>query len=443
MTELIVVLLGILCGTAAGMLPGIGITVTLVLMWPILYTFGILELILYYMALSATVQYTGTIPSVFFGVPGESNSVPASIEGPKFTRKNLAMLAIGGCQLSSIIGAIVGAALTLALLYFLIPHLQYFFNSTFKLALYSLVLVFLIFVYNQGRVFLNLFLIAIGFSLAMPGESMVENGLRYTFGFYDLSFGIPLLPVLIGFLVVPTILKNYEKDTSAKLTVNAIAIPSRKILVWLRRNIASVFRGSVIGYFCGFVPGMGTDLGTNSSYALEKKLHPLKPGKQLLSAESANNSGVLASWLPLLLIGIPITSSEVIIYGMLTNAGWNPLEITSVQDTMTNMFLTLSVWYVIINIIVLIVAWPFAKKVANIITCNYNTLIISTLVVLYFVNSYLGYLDFRFALYQICFFVFCTFGYFLRKHNSMPLIFMFIIALDFEAVLTRVWQIHF
>ena len=132
MTELAVVLMGILCGTAAGMLPGIGITVTLVLMWPILYTLGILELILYYMALSATVQYTGTIPSVFFGVPGESNSVPASIEGPKFTRKNLAMLAIGGCQLSSIIGAIVGAVLTVALLYFLIPYLQYFFNSTFK-----------------------------------------------------------------------------------------------------------------------------------------------------------------------------------------------------------------------------------------------------------------------------------------------------------------------
>ena len=38
-------------------------------------------------------------------------------------------------------------------------------------------------------------------------------------------------------------------------------------------KITSVLRGSVVGYFCGLVPGVTTVLSTNASYSIEKKLH--------------------------------------------------------------------------------------------------------------------------------------------------------------------------
>lgn len=439
--ELVSVLLGVACGTIAGVLPGVGITVSLVLMYPVIATFDVMQLILFYIALAATVQYTGTIPSVFFGVPGESNSLPASIEGPKFSRKNLAMLAIGGCQISSIIGATIGSILTLSLLYLLIPYLQYFFNGTFKLFLYLLVILFLLFIYNQGKILVNLLLVIAGAILALPGESEVASGTRFTFGFTDLDYGIPLLPVLIGFLVIPTIFKNHQSQKHA--IPHTVNVPGVRVVKWVKKNITSVLRGSTLGYFCGFVPGMGTTLATNATYSLEKKLHPANSGKQLLSAESANNSASLASWLPLLLLGIPITGSEVIVYGMLVDAGWDPLRINTVEEAMTGMFRELAIWYVIINFIVLIVAWPFAKKVAVLISCNYNILLLGIMLILFIVNAYLGYLDFRFWLFQLCFFVFCTIGYILRKYNCLPLIFMFIIALDFEAVAYRFWLSNF
>ena len=439
--EFAVILAGVLTGTLAGILPGIGITVSLILLWPFLVSFGVTELILFYIALASTVQYTGTIPSVFFGVPGESNSLPASIEGPKFARKNQAMLAIGGAQVSSIIGATVGCLITLFLLYLLVPYLQYFFNGTFKLFLYSTVLVMFLFLYNKGNIFVNGLLILAGFILSLPGEDPVDVRLRYTFGIQALDAGIPLFPILVGFLVVPSITQKSMNPTA--INIDKSKVKASKIFTWVFRNIRSVFRGSVVGYFCGFIPGAGTTVGTNASYSLEKKLNPNSPGKQLLSAESANNSGSLATLLPLLLLGIPITGSEVIVYSLLVDAGWNPLRVNSVQEAFDLIFKDLSIWYVLINLLGIIVAWPFAKKVAYLITKQYNTLLIVLFVILYLVNAYLGTLDYRIWFVQACFCIFCLLGYLGKKYNFLPLIFMFIISSDFEAVAYRFWVINF
>ena len=52
-------------------------------------------------------------------------------------------------------------------------------------------------------------------------------------------------------------------------------------------------------------------------------------------------------------------------------------------------------------------------------------------------NTYLGILDYRVWLYTICVFVFGCIGLLIRKYETVPLIFMFILGNDMEGVFFR------
>ena len=112
MEELIAVLLGLFAGTVTGIVPGAGVTVAMVIATPMLMGFDITQLLLFYMALASMVQFTGTIPAVFLGVPGETNSLPAVIEGTKFNRRKMSQLAIGVSAVSSVVGSMVAVVLS-------------------------------------------------------------------------------------------------------------------------------------------------------------------------------------------------------------------------------------------------------------------------------------------------------------------------------------------
>ena len=86
--HLLIVMGGILIGTASGVFPGIGTTIALIVATPVLLQLDIIQLFLFYMAILSTAQFTGTIPSVFLQVPGEANSLPTVVEGSKFRKKN-------------------------------------------------------------------------------------------------------------------------------------------------------------------------------------------------------------------------------------------------------------------------------------------------------------------------------------------------------------------
>jgi len=440
MEELIAVSLGLLAGTVTGIVPGAGVTVAMVIAMPMLMGFDVTQLLLFYMALASMVQFTGTIPAVFLGVPGETNSLPAVIEGTKFNRRMMSQLAIGVSAVGSVLGSVIAVALTFLLLSFLIGHVSVFFSNNTKFYLYIFVIVFCLLVYNRGRILINITLCLIGFGLSLPGESDISSDIRYTMGMEDLQFGVPLMPVLIGFLIVPTLYKIYNDHQKAKL-FKGKDVAFKKVLVYFVRCLPSSMRGSVIGYLCGFVPGVNTILATNTSYSVEKRLNPNSPGRQLVASETANNSGQFASMLPLLLIGIPITGSEVILYSLLVDAGWSPFQFDNVANNADMIFRDIVPWFVFANLVGLLVAWPFAKQILRLFTTSKKYVIISLAIFMIGLNTYLGIQDYRTVLYTICLIVFGCAGLLIRKHEPIPLIFMFILGNDIEAVFFRQWLI--
>ena len=440
MEELIAVSLGLLAGTVTGIVPGAGVTVAMVIAMPMLMGFDVTQLLLFYMALASMVQFTGTIPAVFLGVPGETNSLPAVIEGTKFNRRMMSQLAIGVSAVGSVLGSVIAVALTFLLLSFLIGHVSVFFSNNTKFYLYIFVIVFCLLVYNRGRILINITLCLIGFGLSLPGESDISSDIRYTMGMEDLQFGVPLMPVLIGFLIVPTLYKIYNDHQKAKL-FKGKDVAFKKVLVYFVRCLPSSMRGSVIGYLCGFVPGVNTILATNTSYSVEKRLNPNSPGRQLVASETANNSGQFASMLPLLLIGIPITGSEVILYSLLVDAGWSPFQFDNVANNADMIFRDIVPWFVFANLVGLLVAWPFAKQILRLFTTSKKYVIISLAIFMIGLNTYPGIQDYRTVLYTICLIVFGCAGLLIRKHEPIPLIFMFMLGNDIEAVFFRQWLI--
>lgn len=436
MEELIAVSIGLLAGTVTGIVPGAGVTVAMVIATPMLMGFDVTQLLLFYMALASMVQFTGTIPAVFMGVPGETNSLPAVIEGTKFNRRMMSQLAIGVSAVGSVLGSVIAVALTFFLLSFLVDHISVFFSNNTKFYLYTFVILFCLLVYNRGNILINSALCLIGFVLSLPGESDISSNIRHTMGIEDLEFGVPLMPVLIGFLIVPTLHKIYNDHQQMK-QFNGNNVAFRKVLVYFVRCLPSSIRGSVIGYLCGFVPGVNTILATNTSYSVEKRLNPNSPGRQLVASETANNSGQFASMLPLLLIGIPITGSEVVLYSLLVDAGWSPFQFDNVANNADMIFRDIVPWFVFANIVGLLVAWPFAKQILRLFTTSKKYVIISLAIFMIGLNTYLGIQDYRTVLYTICLIVFGCAGLLIRKHEPIPLIFMFILGNDVEAVFYR------
>ena len=437
MNELIAVSTGLFAGTITGIVPGAGVMVAMIIATPLLMSFDVIQLLLFYMSLASMVQFTGTIPAVYLGVPGETNSLPAVIEGTKFNKRKMAKLAIGISAIGSVLGSFVAVAITFTLLTVLISHMTVFFSNDTKFYLYIFVIAFCLLVYNKRNIIVNLLLCLVGFALSVPGESDISPDFRYTFGIEDLQFGVPWMPVLIGFLIVPTQAKMISSNNPNVFLPN-VNIGFCKVVKYFKKKcIPSSLRGSVIGYLCGFVPGVSTVLSTNTSYSFEKKLHPDTPSKLLVASETANNSGQFASMLPLLLIGIPITGSEVVLYSLLVDAGWSPFQFDNITNNADMIFRQIVPWFVVANIVGLIVAWPLAKHVLNVFSMSKKYMIAILAIGMLVLNTYLGILDYRVLLYTICLFVFSCIGLLIKKYETVPLIFMFILGNDIEGVFFR------
>ena len=79
----IAVILGIIAGTFAGLLPGVGATVIVLILFPIFLTFDPINIIVCFVSLYSMTQYVGSVPALLLGVPGEASSLPAVVEGQK------------------------------------------------------------------------------------------------------------------------------------------------------------------------------------------------------------------------------------------------------------------------------------------------------------------------------------------------------------------------
>jgi len=447
-----VMLSGIVLGLIAGMLPGIGNVVVLIMVYPFITDFDLFHIVLFYMCLAGAAQYTGSVVATTLAVPGETSSLPAVTEGHRMFLSGRGNYAISNSAIGSFFGASLASGIMLLLLPVGVYAISNFYNTHVQSIILVVVALFLIMTYAGQKWYHNLLLFALGWFLSSIGFSkeLMQYNYEYLIDykkFYYLHFGLPLYPVVVALFVFPIFLKEWNSPRPNSGVLDKLW--DNKFVDHLKefwRNIGSSIRGTVIGSLCGLVPHMTSTLASNVAYIREMS-RSKKRGiydengdiKSLVSAETANNAAGLTQLTPLLLIGIPITTSEAIVLNIIENN----MEVVNWKTTVeSGMFGTLAIYFVVMNALCLLAAWPFAKHLHVLFKVNQKVLYTCTFVLLMCLVFYMGTIVQQQMYYMIVTIALLPLGYLLRRWDTLILIFAFVLQGQIQGALIRLFHMY-
>ena len=176
----------------------------------------------------------------------------------------------------------------------------------------------------------SLIMLGMGIALGTVGMEPGSGGVRFTFGRNDLAQGIGLVPVAMGVYGISEVLTIAETITQIpeRIKVKLLELfPTKE--EW-RRATPAMFRGGMLGFLVGLIPGPATILSGFYSYLLEKRIsrRPQEFGKGAIEGvagpESANNGACAGALIPLLALGLPFGPATAMLLGGLMIHGVQP-----------------------------------------------------------------------------------------------------------------------
>jgi putative tricarboxylic transport membrane protein len=126
----------------------------------------------------------------------------------------------------------------------------------------------------------------------------------------------------MGLFGISEILLNIDQASKQEIYGTRIANLLPTLRDW-KISLPAIFRGTLIGFFLGILPGGGVVIASFAAYAVEKKVskHPEKFGSGVIEGvaapEAANNSASQGAFIPLLTLGIPSNVVMAVLLGAL------------------------------------------------------------------------------------------------------------------------------
>ena len=319
--------IGVLVGTFTGVLPGLGPVAAIALLLPLTFDLSPVTAIILLSGIYYGAMYGGSTTSILVNIPGEAASVVTCIEGYPMARQGRAGPALGISAFASliagtisIIGVMVSAPLISEFALKIGPP------EFFSLMILGLTIVTYI---SRGPVIKALMMAALGLVLGTVGLDNVSGLPRFTVGIKYLLDGIPLVPLAMGLFGISEILVNLEKTLHVEIYQKKIDNIYPNLKDWAT-SIWAIFRGTVIGFFLGLLPGAGPVIASFISYGVEKRVskYPEKFGTGVIEGiagpESANNAAAQSAFIPLFTLGIPATPAIAILLGAFVTHGIQP-----------------------------------------------------------------------------------------------------------------------
>jgi len=414
-------ILGVISGVLFGVIPGAGPFLAIATLYPLLQILDPFNILLFYISLLITTNYTNSVTGILYGIPGDAAAVTTARHGHKLFLKGKGHLAVSNNAISSTIGSVFAIILFLLFLPS-IYNVFKFYNSTLQLAIICTAIVFLTLLSKQ-KILKTVSLFLFGGVLAKIGFNNTTYETWGTFGIDYLTLGIPFSAVMICLYIIPELLKFRDVEIGEQKKINKFGYdPS---------TITSTGIGSFVGFWCGLIPGVTNILGSYLSANFVKK-----DLNKIAAAEAANNSGALSSLLPLIILGIPIVGSEVLIFYLIVTKGF----IFSV-DTMS-YFTDILYFIPIVLIICVVLSWGcfnILGQLAQLYKKHKNTLIIC-------IVSFICIMSINIYPVQewliICLLVLGVIGYALRKFDTFPILYGYFLTDLFWDNLMRVMVIY-
>lgn len=352
---------GLAIGIVLGCMPGLGVLAGVMLAYPFLLDMMPMQVILFYLALIIASQFTGSIVATFFGVPGETSSIVASKIGYRWNQRGRSREAISVAGTGSLFASL-GAVLTVSGIAQWIYGQSWIYSSKINGLIMLVVLCYLIFV-NHHR-WINACLIITGLFLGNIGANGVQS-LSMTFGQSWLQSGLENMIFMCMTFIIPTLISSSAQmmgppKAHRHSLVRDIALLIKYRWAWIR--------GTMVGAMAGLIPAIGTSVSSNIAYVVEKQISP-RSMNHLISAESSNNSAVLSSLLPLIVLGLPILASESLILEAMTarEAGIGLDWFLAMQHGLSRLH-WLALFAVLTSVLMYIVATRGAIRLAGIVS---------------------------------------------------------------------------
>ncbi|KRA38147.1 MULTISPECIES: tripartite tricarboxylate transporter permease [unclassified Nocardioides] len=351
--------IGVLLGTAVGVLPGIGPAMTLALLLPVTYSVGADSAIIMFAGIYYGGMYGGSTTSILLNTPGESSSVITAIEGNKMAKAGRAAQALA----TAAIGSFVAGTIATVLLWIVTPQVADIVvtlgsPSYFALMVLALFAVTAVLGSSRLRGFIALFL---GLAVGLVGTSTGQA--RLTFGEPLLADGIDIVVVAVALFAIGEALWVAAHMRRKPLEIIPVGQPWMSKEDW-KRSWKPWLRGTAFGFPFGALPAGGAELPTFLSYATEKKLtkHPEEFGHGAIEGvagpEAANNASAAGTLVPLLALGLPTTATAAIMLVALQGYGFQTGP--TLMDDHPDLVWALLASLFVANTLLLIINLPMA-----------------------------------------------------------------------------------
>jgi TctA family transporter len=366
---------GVLLGTAVGVLPGIGPIATIALLLPITYTFEPVTAIIMLAGIYYGAQYGGSTTAILINLPGESSAAVTAIDGHEMARNGRA----GPALATAAIGSFVAGSVAIVIVALFAPPLAGVALTFGSAEYFSLVVLGLIasIALARGSAIKALAMIFLGLLFGSVGQDIYTGTPRFTFGVRELYSGVNFVSVAVGMFGIAEIIRNLESERTRELITQKITslMPTREDF---RRMVAPIARGTLLGSALGILPGAGHVLASFGAYTIEKRFSRNKKeiGHGAIEAvagpESANNAAAQTSFIPLLTLGVPPHPTMALMLAALTIHGIQPGP--TIVDTQPALFwgLIVSMW--IGNLFLVVLNLPLIGLWVRMLTIPYRVL---------------------------------------------------------------------
>ncbi|WP_067817197.1 tripartite tricarboxylate transporter permease [Actinomadura kijaniata] len=328
--------IGVILGTAIGVLPGIGPAMAVALLLPVTYGLDSTAAFIMFAGIYYGGMFGGSTTSILLNTPGESAAVVTAIEGNPMARSGRGPQALAAAAIGHFVGGMVGTT-ALVLLAPAVASVAVDIGAPDYFAIMVLAFVAVTSVLGASRL-RGLASLLLGLTLGLVGLDQMTGQSRLTFGTLHLSDGIDVVLVAVGLFAVGEALwvaAHLRHGGSSPIPVGRPWLSRDD----LRRTWKPWLRGPLIGFPFGAVPAGGAEIPTFLSYATEKRLskHRDEFGKGAIEGvagpESTASASAAGTMVTMLTLGLPTTAVAAVMLAAFQQYGIQPGPLLFQRET--------------------------------------------------------------------------------------------------------------
>lgn len=327
--SLLACFVGVVLGLIVGAIPGLTISLGMVLLLPLTFALSPINAVSLLLGLYAAGMTGGSYSAILLNIPGTPSASATGLDGHPLARTGQAGKALGVSVITSFYGGIF-SLLCLVLSAPLIARIALEFGAPEMFALVFLGLS-LICSFAGTSLLRGLLSGTLGLIFMTVGLDPMRGTPRFTFGQVELQAGVLFIPAMIGLFAVPQIISGMRAGAVSVLPQFKAGL-TRLLPSWgeLRGLHRSTLIGSAIGTLVGAIPGTGGPIAVFLAYDAARRAsrHPETFGQGSMEGvaapEAANNGVTGGALIPMLTLGIPGDPITAILLGALIIQGLAP-----------------------------------------------------------------------------------------------------------------------